>query len=109
MTIIARPRARRFSLLAALVGATALPTLVWADDAAPLPDMVVTADRVAEPISDTGSAITVIPGSRIAQYGTQGISETLREVAGVEVAPNGGPGSVTLVRIRGANPARFWC
>ena len=105
MTIIARPpRARRFSLFAALLGATALPTLAWADDAAPLPDMVVTADRVAEPVSDTGSAITVIPGSRIAQDGAQGITETLREVAGVEVTPNGGPGSATTVRIRGADP-----
>ncbi len=105
MTIIARPpRARRLSLFAALLGATAPPTLAWADDTTSLPDVVVTADRIAEPISDTGSAITVIPGSRIAQYGAQGITETLREVAGVEVTPNGGPGSATTVRIRGADP-----
>ena len=105
MTIIARPpRARRLSLVAALLGATALPNFAWADDTAPLPDVVVTADRIPEPIADTGSSITVIPGSRIAQYGTQGVTETLREVAGVEVAQSGGPGSVTTVRIRGADP-----
>ena len=104
MTIIARPRARLLPLVAALLGATAFPTLAFADDSGPLPDMVVTADRIAEPISDTGSSITVIPGERIAQYGTQGVTETLREVAGVEVTPNGGPGSVTQVRIRGAEP-----
>ncbi|MGO8738506.1 TonB-dependent receptor plug domain-containing protein [Rhodoblastus sp.] len=105
MTIIARPlRAPRLFLVAAFFGATALPNFAWADDAAPLPEVVVTADRIPEPIADTGSSITVIPGSRIAQYGTQGITETLREVAGVEVTPNGGPGSVTTVRIRSADP-----
>jgi vitamin B12 transporter len=104
MTIIILPRARRLSLVAAFFGATALPGFALADDAAPLPEVVVTADRIPEPISETGSAITVIPGERIAQYGTQGITETLREVAGVEVTPSGGPGSVTLVRIRGAEP-----
>lgn len=96
--------ARPLTLVAAFLSAASLPNLALADDAAPLPEVVVTADRVAEPITMTGSSITVIPGSRISQWGTQGITETLREVAGVEVTPTGGSGSATAVRIRGADP-----
>ena len=70
----------------------------------PLPDVVVTADRIAEPITATGSSITVIPGSQVAKWGTQGITETLREAVGVEVTPSGGPGTQTSVRIRGGDP-----
>ncbi len=96
--------ARAISILAALSSAASLPTLARADGVTRLPDIIISADLIAEPITDTGSSITVIPGSRIAQYGTQGITETLREVAGVEVTPAGGFGSTALVRIRGADP-----
>jgi vitamin B12 transporter len=101
----ARPHcARPISLVAVLLGATALPSFAIADDAAPLPEVVVTADRIVEPIASTGSSITVIPGSQVAKWGTRGITETLREAVGVDVTPSGGPGSQTYVRIRGGDP-----
>lgn len=105
MNSIARSRsARPFSLVTALLGATALPAFAFADDTTPLPEMVVTADRVAEPIAQTGSSITYIPGADVAKWGTQGIAETLREAVGVDVTPTGGSGTTTTVRIRGGDP-----
>lgn len=95
---------RPIAFIAAVLGAASFTNIAHADESAPLPDVVVTADRIAEPITATGSSITVIPGSQVAKWGTQGITETLREAVGVEVTPSGGPGTQTSVRIRGGDP-----
>ncbi|MGO9941374.1 MAG: TonB-dependent receptor plug domain-containing protein [Rhodoblastus sp.] len=95
---------RPITFIAAILGAAAFTNIAHADDATPLPEVVVTADRITEPASAPGASVTVIPGSRVAQWGTQGITETLREAVGVEVTPTGGSGSTTTVRIRGGDP-----
>jgi vitamin B12 transporter len=61
---------------------------------------------VEEPVNSTGSDVTVIPGSRIQQWGGNGITEVLREVVGVTVNETGGPNTVTEVRLRGADPGQ---
>jgi vitamin B12 transporter len=61
---------------------------------------------VEEPVNSTGSDVTVIPGSRIQQWGANGITEVLREVVGVTVNETGGPNTVTEVRLRGADPGQ---
>ena len=77
-----------------------------ADEVSAIPEVTVTADRVAEPVNSTGSSVTVIPASRLAQWGPQGITEVLRDVAGVEVTQTSGPGTTTEVRLRGAAPGQ---
>ena len=54
----------------------------------------------------TGSDVTVIPGSRIQEWGANGITEVLREAVGVDVTPSGGPNTATEVRIRGGDPGQ---
>ena len=80
--------------------------LACAQDAPSIGEITVTADRIDEPVNSTGSDVTVIPGSRLAQWGSQGITEVLRDVAGVEVTQYGGPGALTEVRLRGADPGQ---
>jgi vitamin B12 transporter len=92
--------------VAAFLIAAALPNPARAQESAALPEITVTADRVEEPVNSTGSSVTVIPGSQLAQWGPQGVTEVLRDVAGVEVNQTAGPGSATEVRLRGANPGQ---
>ena len=100
----AAPRfaARAAGVLAAFVGATTLAP-ARADQ---LPEIVVTADRVEEPIGQTGASVTVIPGAEVQKLGTKGVADVLRGVAGLDVAEAGGVGSVTEVRLRGAEPGQ---
>ena len=69
-----------------------------------LPEIVVTADRVEEPIGQTGASVTVISAAEVQKLGTKGLADVLRGVAGLDVADAGGVGSVTQVRLRAANP-----
>ncbi len=67
-----------------------------------LPEIVVTATRSAQSITNAGSAISVISGEDIAKSSPKDISDILRTVPGITVGTTGGPGSTTTVRIRGA-------
>jgi vitamin B12 transporter len=68
-----------------------------------LPDIVVTADRVAESVERTGSAITVVHGADIAASSPVSIVDALRTVPGLDVSEAGGPAGTATVRLRGAN------
>jgi vitamin B12 transporter len=68
-----------------------------------LPDLVVTADRTSEPISQTGSAISVVSGETVATSNGGSLVDALRNVPGLDVTESGGPGSTTNIRLRGAN------
>ncbi len=72
-------------------------------EAVALPDVVVTADRRAEPLSRTGSAISVLTREEIQTFNPTSLVDALRNVPGVDVTETGGPGATTSVRIRGAN------
>ena len=94
-------------MLAALLIAALQPTLARAQATSEqLGEITVTADRVDEPANATGSDVTVIPGSRIQEWGANGITEVLREAVGVDVTPSGGPNTATEVRIRGGDPGQ---
>ena len=95
-----RSAVRAASVLAAIAGAMTLAP-ARADQ---LPEIVVTADRVEEPIGQTGASVTVIPASEVQKLGTKGIADVLRGVAALDVNESGGVGSATEVRLRGANP-----
>ena len=68
-----------------------------------LPEITITADRIEEPVGQTGSSVTIVPSSEIEKLGPKGMSDVLRSVVGVDVVQVGGIGSVTSVRLRGAS------
>jgi vitamin B12 transporter len=87
------------------VGANPSPTPGSAGQTVPtkLPDLVVTATRISQPISQIGTTVTVIHSQQIQDQKIQQTSDALREVPGVEVTQSGGPGSITDVSIRGSS------
>jgi vitamin B12 transporter len=100
MVRIIRPFGRG---LAAILSAALFSNLARAQDTAVLPEFTVTADRVNEPVNSTGSDVTVIPGSRIQEWGVNGITEVLQEVVGTSVTQYGGPSALTTVQLRGGD------
>jgi vitamin B12 transporter len=71
-----------------------------------LPDIVVTADRIEEPVGETGASVTIIPAAEIEKLGSKGLADALRGVAGIDVDEAGGVGAVTEIRLRGSNPGQ---
>lgn len=65
-------------------------------------DIVVTASGVEQEADTTGRAVTVIDRATIEQRQTVAISDLLSTTPSVTVTRNGGIGTVTSVRIRGA-------
>jgi len=65
-------------------------------------EIVVTATRLATPQEEVGSSVTVITREEIESSQKATIFEILREVPGLDVVQNGGPGGVASVLIRGA-------
>jgi vitamin B12 transporter len=68
-----------------------------------LPVTVVTADRSAEPITNTASAISVVGQETLNQTNQGSLVDALRSVPGLDITETGGPGRATSVRLRGAN------
>lgn len=66
-------------------------------------EMVVTADRKPEPISRTGSSISVVKGETLATSNPGSLVDALRTVPGLDISESGGPGATANIRLRGAN------
>lgn len=66
------------------------------------PAIIVTASRAEENIADTPASVTLIEAKRIERIGAPMVSDYLRLVPSVSVAVSGPAGSLTQVRIRGA-------
>jgi vitamin B12 transporter len=64
---------------------------------------VVTATRIAQPISQIGTSVTVISGRAIEAQKLDRIDQALREVPGVEITQSGSPGSIVEAQIRGTD------
>ena len=68
-----------------------------------VPETVVTATRIPTSIDRVGNAITVITEEEIRERQVTAVADILRTVPGVAVnRSGGGPGTLTQVRIRGA-------
>ncbi len=65
-------------------------------------DIVVTASGVEQPADQVGQAITVITRAEIERRQTVSVADLLATTPGVTVTRNGGIGSFTGVRLRGA-------
>jgi len=82
------------------------PFTSWADngnEAAELPQIVVTATKTETPLNEIGSVVTVISAEDIAAKNLTNVADALRTVPGLDVIRSGGPGQQTSVFMRGTN------
>ena len=87
--------------LAALLSATAVDA-ADTDDPAKIPEVVVTANRIAAPSFAVGSSVTVVTAEEIERLQARDVLEVLRRVPGVSSTQSGGAGQTATVRLRGA-------
>ena len=92
----------RFSIASFFVVLSLSTHVVRAADADPLDPVVVTATRFATPLSKIGNSITVLSAEDIRDSQKTVLSDLLSATPGVTVTRNGGLGSTTFLRIRGA-------
>jgi vitamin B12 transporter len=67
-----------------------------------LAPVVVTATRVAQPITDVVADVTLIDRATIERSGAGGLADLLVRAPGIAMTRNGGPGATTSLYIRGA-------
>src|SRR3977135_3624749 len=65
-------------------------------------ELVVTPNRTPEPLSRTGSAISVVNSETLATSKPGSLVDALRTVPGLDITETGGPGSTTNIRLPGA-------
>lgn len=95
----------RKSLLLACTAVIALPLAARADDLAndALDTVVVTADRLATPLDQVGSSITLVTAAQIDNRQQRTLPDALRDVPGLNLVQTGGPGGQTSIFLRGTN------
>jgi vitamin B12 transporter len=97
-----RATARAATVALAALGLIAA-SAASAQDAGPdMPRVVIYAHQTEVPTSHVASAATVITADEIAAKSLLTVADALRTVPGVAVAQSGGPGTVTEIRVRGA-------
>ncbi|MBU1346484.1 MAG: TonB-dependent receptor [Alphaproteobacteria bacterium] len=89
------------ALLLAATAASA-QTAASVTDPTLLQDVVVTANRSAQPADRVGQSVTVLTTAEIEASQAVAVSDLLLRTPGVTVSRNGGVGGVTGLRIRGA-------
>ncbi|MEN5147662.1 TonB-dependent receptor plug domain-containing protein [Brevundimonas diminuta] len=80
----------------------AAPDVAGRAGASAVEDVVVTANRSAQPIERVGASVTVLTQAAIEARQTPAVVELLAQTPGVSYTRNGGPGTATTLRIRGA-------
>lgn len=66
-----------------------------------LEEIVVSSSRVAMPLRQIGTSVTVLTQDDIELRGLNSLSDILRTTTAIGVSRNGGPGQATALRIRG--------
>ncbi len=97
---------RAFALPFSLIACLVPPATAAAADpssSVSLPPLVVTPTRLPTPENEVGSSITVITEEDIRRKQERTLPDALKDVPGLNVVQNGGPGGVTSVFMRGAN------
>lgn len=113
------PRSRLFPSRSAIAWAVsaALPCVALSAQAQQLPsgqetagknlqEMVVTANRIEQPLSDLVADMSIIDAPTIERQGPGSVADVLARVPGIQITRNGGPGTTTSVFLRGAD-SRF--
>ena len=65
--------------------------------------VVVTADRLQEPLEEVTDSVTVITRQQIEEKQASNVADLLREVPGLDIVRSGSPGKVTSVFLRGSD------
>lgn len=99
-----RPAALALAAMAALAahaqeGATLLAQNLHAPS---MSDVVVTATRTPQPLSDLVADVSIVDRETIETSGATGLVDVLARLPGVEMSRNGGPGTTTSLFLRGA-------
>jgi len=68
-----------------------------------LDEIVISANKTQTPYYAVGSSITIITSEEISRKQTTSVIDLLREVPGVSVIQQGGPGKLSYISLRGAN------
>lgn len=71
-----------------------------------LSEVVVTATRLRQPVSEIGTSVSVMPGSQMQDQKLGLVAPALQQVPGVQVNQAGSPGTEIDVSIRGATSAQ---
>jgi len=116
---VCTPRSRLYPSRSAIAWAVsaALPCVALSAQAQQLPsgqeavgknlqEMVVTANRIAQPLSDLVADMSIIDAPTIERQGPGSVADVLARVPGIQITRNGGPGTATSVFLRGAD-SRF--
>jgi vitamin B12 transporter len=85
---------------AALLVYAAFPA--WSDTGL-VPTIVITATRIPTPELDVASSVTVVSADEIAARQQRTFAEVLKDIPGLNVVQQGGPGAETSVFMRGTN------
>lgn len=80
----------------------AAPDVAGRAGATAVEDVVVTANRSAQPIERVGASVAVLTQAAIEARQTPVVVELLAQTPGVSFTRNGGPGTATTLRIRGS-------
>lgn len=87
-----------------LAGALLIATAAYAQetqDTVGLDPLVVTATRIAKPISTVPASVTVLDGDELRRNGVRTVDEALRTVSGAAIVQSGSYGSSTALFLRG--------
>lgn len=68
--------------------------------------IVVTANRVPQPLARVGQSLSVLDAAELTRRQTATVSDLLRTLPGVTISRNGGPGGPATAFIRGAESAQ---
>ena len=68
--------------------------------------IVVTADRIAEPLDEATDSVTVIRAEDLERAQTVTVAEALRDIAGISIIQSGSPGHTTSAFLRGASSSQ---
>lgn len=96
-------RARLSIISLAAVATLGVAPAAWAQTAASLKDVVVTATRLAQPLTDVVADVTLIGRDALDRAGASTLADVLANVPGVQFSRNGGPASTTSLFLRGAD------
>lgn len=93
--------ARLSSISLAALAALGATSGAWAQAAPSLPNVVVTATRTAQPLTDVLADVSLIDRETIERSGAQSLADVLVQLPGVEFTRNGGPAATTSLYLRG--------
>lgn len=106
-TFFGRAKTRLRHVLGSAAALTAFVSPAAADGGTDDKDtIVVSATKSPMPLSQVGSAVTVIEAAELAQRQYQFVADALAQTAGLAIARNGSFGGQTALRIRGESAGR---